>query len=219
MMYLTRSKTGKLLLCQQKPSWWTGKRRAGQKRKRMTNMWNGGQVFTLEHEIPGSESIPNAAYDGTMYGVVVELFYIPKGSTPETLEEQWPNPLWVTRERNGYMMLHHKEEPTRMRDSEKWKYSREHLSHKEEHGHVFDLSIKKDGRKWTSWKSHFRFSAEFGGSTNITFDDEFPAKVGLRIPKEYPMPFNTWMKNYNGLHTRPFVENKKRVLLKGKLKD
>ena len=211
MMYLTRSEAGKLLLCQKRPSRWSSKRRSGQKRELLTDSWNAGQVFALDVEIPGSYSIPNAAWNGTMYGLTVELFCIGDD------ESQWVNPLWVTRERNSRLILHHKEEPSRMRESEQWESSREHTSNlKRIWDESFDCSIKKDGKKWTSWKSHF--TDEFEGSENIRFDDEFPTKVGLRIPKEIPMGFMEWMKNYSGLDSRPMVENKKRVLLSAKPK-
>ena len=219
MMYLTRSKTGKLLLCQRKPSHWSGKRRSGQRRKFMTDMWNGGQVFTLDREIPGSELIPPADEKGNMYCVAVELFYIPQGATPNAKEEQWINPLWVTRERSGYLMLHYKEKPTRMRDSREWKYLVKR--HKEDvtRGDKWDCRIKKDGMKWTSWKGHFRFAAEFKGSTNIKFENEFPSKVGLRIQKEMLMPWKEWLNGPKNIYRRPIIENRVQLIQCPKPKD
>jgi hypothetical protein len=219
MIYLSRSKNGKLMLCQKKPSHWVKVYSNSHKKRYDENAWNCGQVFILDNEIPGSELIPSADDNGNMYCVAVELFYIPQGATPNTKESQWLNKLWVTRERTGFMMLHHKEQPTRMRDSAEWKYKMSRYKEDVARGYKWDCRIKKDGKKWTSWKGHFRFASEFKGSTNIEFDDEFPSKVGLRIPKEIIMPFNEWFNNHRELYHRPYIENKVELIQCSKPKD
>ena len=54
-------------------------------------------------------------------------------------------------------------------------------------------SIKKNERKWTSWKGHFRVPA-FIGAGSVHFDDERPRKVIVIIPEKIDMPWSKYLK-------------------------
>lgn len=171
MLYLTRSKKGKLILNQKKPSHWSKRRRyfrrpngtMDSERIHIPETLIGGQQFAI-NEFPGSENI-------FINDIVQCELYIPKESEPLN------NELWVTREQGsfGMLMLHHKEKPTRMRDSDEWK-----RTYKNWKTGKPERSIKKSGTKWTAWKGHMRVS-EFPKSNNILFEDSEPTRVEVRI--------------------------------------
>ena len=125
----------------------------------MKYVWNSGQTFYLKTEIPGSDAISPEDAEGNRYYSLATLCLV------EDEDPRWVNPLYVTRGDDGSLMLHYEEVPTRMRDSQEYKMRK-----------TWSSSIKKNGRKWTSWKGHFRVQP-FSGSENIHFDDEHPRKV------------------------------------------
>lgn len=160
MLYLSRSKNGHLLLSKKKPpTKWSSKPNPNKV------IWNYGQVFHLRNEIPGSEIIRPEDENGNRDFIKASLQVI------EDDDPRWINPLYVTRGDDGSLMLHYEEVPTRMRDSEEYRLRKTRKS-----------SIKKDGRKWTSWRGHFRVQP-FTGSEHISFDDERPCKVIVVIKK------------------------------------
>ena len=174
MIYLSRSKNGHLILSQKKPSHWSAKR--GSKREFLKDVWNSGQEFYLKCEILGAEEIPSEDSEGNRYVLGADLQLV------EDDDERWVNPLWITRGTDGRLMLHYGEEPTRMRDSAEYKMRKN-----------WKYSIKKNGRKWTSWKGHFRVPA-FIGAGSIYFDDERPRKVIVIIPEKIDMPWSKYFK-------------------------
>ena len=160
MLYLSRSKNGHLLLSNKKPpTRWSSKPNP----KKV--VWNYGQVFRLRNEIPGSEIIRPEDENGNRSFIKASLQAI------EDDDPRWLNPLYVTRGDDGSLMLHYEEAPTRMRDSEEYRLRK-----------TWKSSIKKNGRKWTSWRGHFRVQP-FAGSERISFDDERPCKVIVVIKK------------------------------------
>lgn len=133
------------------------------------NVWNSGPEFHI-NEIPGSDMILPEEADGSRYVINVDLKICK--------DDDWVNPLWVTRCLDGRLMLHFEEEPTRMRDSDEYKLRKNSSS----------WAIKKNGRKWTSWKGHFRVPP-FDGSEDIHFEDEYPTKVIVVIPDNSDIHF------------------------------
>lgn len=174
MIYLSRSKNGHLLLTQKKPTHWSAKHSS--KRRYMPNVWNSGPEFYLKGEVPGAEEIPSEDAEFNRFVIAADLRIV------EDDDERWVNPLWITRCTDGCLMLHYGEEPTRMRDSEEYKMRK-----------TWKSSIKKNGRKWTSWKGHFRVPA-FIGSGSVRFDDERPRKVIVVIPEKVDMPIEQYLK-------------------------
>lgn len=146
-----------MLLTQKRPTHWSAKH--GSKRHFMANAWNSGPEFYLKSEVPGAEDIPSEDAEGNRYFVKATLQLI------EDDDPRWVNPLYVTKGEDGSLMLHYEEVPTRMRDSQEYKMRK-----------TWKSSIKKNGRKWTSWRGHFRVKP-FAGSENVCFDDERPRKV------------------------------------------
>ena len=161
MLYLSRSKNGHLLLSQKKPIHWSSKQDS--KRRYMKDAWNSGQTFHLKTEIPGSDAIPSEDAEGNRYCSLATLYLV------EDDDSRWVNPLYVTKGDDNSLMLHYEEVPTRMSDSQEYKMRK-----------TWSSSIKKNGRKWTSWRGHFKVQP-FPGSENVRFEDERPRKVIVTI--------------------------------------
>lgn len=167
-LYVIRNEKGHLILHQRKPGNYLKNRYARRYntiQRAEEPIYNRGQRFRI-NEFPGSEMIPIST-EKNEHIVPVELF-IPAKDV-ELYQELWVT-RQVTRQANRDLILHYKEKPTRMCESNEWKHDRL----------IGRIYLKKNAKKWTAWRGHC-YVNRFVNSNLILFEDKEPTRVEIRL--------------------------------------